>query len=85
MYRERSYAGSATPADAPVGAVIGESPRHLATLTTVLAGSGGIGARIHDAQIAAICIDHGVTQFLTADRGFTVFPSVRVSDPFRLP
>ena len=68
--------------DSPSVRLIGESPRHLTTLAGVLAGSGVIGARIHDARIAAICIDHGVTQFLSADRDFKAFPGLRVSDPF---
>lgn len=71
--------------DSPSVRLIGESPRHLATLTTVLARSGVIGVRIHDARIAAICLDHGVTHFLSADRDFTAFPGFRVSDPFSTP
>ena len=71
--------------DSPSVRLIGESPKHLATLAAVLAGSGVIGTRIHDARIAAICIDHGVTQFLSADRDFKAFLGLRVSDPFSAP
>ncbi|NQW73331.1 MAG: PIN domain-containing protein [Actinobacteria bacterium] len=71
--------------DSPSVRLIGESPRHLSTLASVLARSGVIGARIHDARIAAICLDHGVTHFWSADRDFEAFPGLRVSDPFSAP
>ncbi len=71
--------------DSPSVLLIGESPRHLSTLASVLAGGGVIGARIHDARIAAICLDHGVTHLLSADRDFNAFPGFRVTDPFRTP
>jgi len=41
-----------------------------------------IGNRIHDAHIAALCIEHGVAELLTADRDFTRFP-LNVRNPFR--
>jgi predicted nucleic acid-binding protein len=35
-----------------------------------------------DAQIAAICIDNGVTEFITNDKGFEQFTELRIRNPF---
>jgi hypothetical protein len=32
---------------------------------------------IHDARIAAICLDHGVSELITVDRDFARFPTLR--------
>jgi predicted nucleic acid-binding protein len=42
------------------------------------------GNLIHDAHIAALCIEHGVSEFLTGDRDFTRFSGLRISNPFEL-
>jgi len=39
------------------------------------------GARIHDARIAAICLSHGVDELLSADRDFSRFPDLKVTNP----
>lgn len=41
------------------------------------------GPLIHDARIAAICIAHGVERLLSRDRDFSLFPELKVEDPFR--
>jgi len=43
------------------------------------------GGAMHDARIAAICLDHGVTELLTADRDFSRFPGLRVRNPLVTP
>ena len=40
-----------------------------------------IGPLVHDARIAAICVAHGVTELLTADRDFGLFPELRTRNP----
>ncbi len=61
--------------------LIGESGRHL-DLLSALATTGRIrGAMIHDARIAAICLEHGVTELWTADRDFGRFPSLKTRNP----
>jgi predicted nucleic acid-binding protein len=49
----------------------------------MLRQSKATGARVHDARIAAICADHGVTTVLSADRDFGKFPGIRVQNPLR--
>lgn len=40
------------------------------------------GPVIHDARVAAICVAHGVEALLSRDRDFSLFPELRVRDPF---
>jgi toxin-antitoxin system PIN domain toxin len=67
----------------PSLAVLSESDRHWTSLGNMLRQSKATGARVHDARIAAICGDHGVTTLLSADRNFSKFPPVRVENPLR--
>lgn len=39
------------------------------------------GGKIHDARIAAICLNHGVTELWTADRDFSLFPELKTRNP----
>jgi toxin-antitoxin system PIN domain toxin len=39
------------------------------------------GLVVHDARIAAICIAHGTSELLTADRDFTLFPELVTRNP----
>ena len=40
-----------------------------------------LGAVVHDARIAAICVAHGAEALLTRDRDFSLFPELRTRDP----
>jgi uncharacterized protein len=61
--------------------LIGEGRDHLPRLRGIVEPVGVIGAKIHDARIAAICLAHGVTKLLTIDRDFSRFPSLRTANP----
>lgn len=39
------------------------------------------GGRVHDAHIAAICMNHGVSELWTADRDFGKFPGLKTRNP----
>jgi toxin-antitoxin system PIN domain toxin len=67
--------------ESPSVGTLGESPRHWATLSQLLHTSEVRGARVHDARIVAICLDHGARELLSADRNFSRFPSLRVRNP----
>ena len=64
---------------------------HLLAETDALAGVlAGLATRprvrgpvIHDARIAAICLAHGVHKLVSRDRDFSLFPELRVENPFR--
>jgi toxin-antitoxin system PIN domain toxin len=61
--------------------VLQEGDRHLSTLAELLSSGRMTGARVHDARIAAVCLDHGVAEFWTADRDFRRFPALRIRNP----
>jgi toxin-antitoxin system PIN domain toxin len=61
--------------------LIGESEHHWPELKRLAAAGHAIGAQIHDARIAAICLQHGVRELWTADRDFNRFPGLRVVNP----
>ena len=62
--------------------LLSETARHVEVMASVLEASGVAGNLIHDAHIAALCLEHGVSELLTGDRDFARFPSLRVSHPF---
>lgn len=65
----------------PRARVLHESRRHLTTIRELVGAGRVVGGVVHDARIAAICLDHGVREILTADRDFTRFPSLAVRNP----
>ncbi len=60
---------------------IGLGPMHLETLKTLVLGAAVSGGAIHDARIAACCIDAGAHELWSADRDFSSFPGLRVRNP----
>jgi len=65
----------------PGAHAIGETPDHWERLAPLAMQGGTVAARIHDARIAAICLAHGVSELLTADRDFGRFPKLRTRNP----
>jgi len=66
----------------PSLAVLAETGSHPAMLERVVRQSGATGNLIHDAHIVALCLEHGVTELLTADRDFTRFSGLKINNPF---
>ena len=68
--------------DAPSLALLSEDPQsHWSVLRPLIIAGKISGPRIHDARIAALCLAHGVTQLLSADRDFSRFPALVVRNP----
>ena len=67
----------------PVVRVLSETARHPLLLDRVLQESRVTGNLVHDAHIAALLVEHGVDELLTADRDFARFSAVRTRNPFR--
>lgn len=68
--------------ECPSLSLIGETGDvYFRYLENLLRGSRAIGAKIHDARIAALCVSHGVDELLTADRDFSRFPGLKVRNP----
>ena len=62
--------------------LLAETPRHAELMDAVVRDSGVAGNLIHDAHIAALCLEHGVTEIITGDRDFRRFSGLTVTDPF---
>lgn len=60
---------------------LGETADHLDILRRLLDRDRVIGAKVHDARVAAICLGHGVDTLWTADRDFSYFPELRTHNP----
>ena len=58
-----------------------EGAKHWAVLQELLITSRVIAGQVHDARIAAICLEHGVRELWSADRDFNSFPSLTVRNP----
>ena len=65
----------------PVATLLAESKSHWATLKRELSAGKVVGPMVHDARVAAMCLAHGVTEFWTADRDFSRFPTLAVRNP----
>ena len=67
--------------EAPTLALLAESEVHWRQLRPMLSGGKIVGPRVHDARIAALCLQHGVTELWSADRDFGRFPELVVVNP----
>ncbi len=67
--------------DSPSAALLGETKLHWPVLSETLMAAGVAGATVHDARIAALCRQHGVTTFFTLDRDFSRFGGLRAVNP----
>ena len=54
---------------------------HWPSLRPLLISGRIAGPRVHDARVAALCIAHGVSVLLSADRDFSRFPALEVRNP----
>ena len=66
----------------PSLALLSETERHAEVMAAVLRQSRAAGNLMHDAHIAALCVEHGVEELVTGDRDFSRFPGLRVVNPF---
>jgi toxin-antitoxin system PIN domain toxin len=62
--------------------LLAETARHAEVMDKVVRASGATGNLIHDAHIAALCLEQGVTALITGDRDFRRFAGLEIIDPF---
>jgi uncharacterized protein len=67
--------------ESPTVALLSESAMHWATLRALLTSGRVVGARAHDARVAALCRQHGVRELWSADRDFSRFARLAVVNP----
>jgi predicted nucleic acid-binding protein len=66
---------------APSFRFLGATHQHLNYFAQTLLLSGVIGSQVHDARIAATCLEHNVAELWTADRDFSRFAGLRIRNP----
>lgn len=67
--------------ESPTLMLLSESESHWPELRTLLKTGKIVGAMVHDARIAALCLQHGVRELWSADRDFGRFPNLTVRNP----
>jgi len=67
--------------ESPSLQLLAESDLHWPRLRGQLLGGKITGAKVHDARIAALCLQHGVKELWSADRDFGRFPELKVANP----
>jgi hypothetical protein len=67
--------------ESPSLVLLSEGHGYWDGLRAVLERGRAVGPRVHDARIAAICRQHGVSELWSADRDFSRFPGLVVTNP----
>ncbi len=65
--------------------MLGEGPTHVMHMVRMAEAGNARGNLIHDAHIAALALENGVTELWTVDRDFARFTGLRVRNPFSEP
>lgn len=65
----------------PTLVLLAEGAAHWDELRAVAQSGRIVGPQVHDARVAALCLQHGVREILTADRDFSRFPKLRTRNP----
>ena len=61
--------------------LLGETEEHWSVLSDLLRLAQVVGPMVHDARVAAICLQHGIEELWSIDRDFSRFPALRVRNP----
>lgn len=67
--------------ESPALVLLSETASYWEHLNALLRSSRPSGPQVHDARIAALCLEHAIGELWTADRDFTRFPALRVRNP----
>ena len=65
--------------------LLGEGPGYWSVLRPLLETGRVVGPKVHDGRIAAICLEQGVTELWSADRDFSRFRQLTVTNPLLEP
>lgn len=67
--------------ESPTVVLLAEEPGYFEILCQLASKGHVAGPRIHDARIAALCIQHQIRSLWTADRDFSRFPQLATHNP----
>lgn len=65
----------------PTLVLLAETHVHWEALRKLIENGGVYGPRVHDARVAALCLQNGVRELWSADRDFKRFSNLRVVNP----
>jgi toxin-antitoxin system PIN domain toxin len=67
--------------ESPTLVLLSESATHWPQLRDLLESARVAGPLVHDARVAALCLQHGVKTLWTADRDFARFTQLQTVNP----
>lgn len=67
--------------ESPSLVLLAESGEHWHALKQLLQAGRVAGPLVHDARVAALCVQHGVRELWTVDRDFSRFPALTAVNP----
>ena len=67
--------------ESPSLVLLSEAEGYWQQLKPLLRSARTSGPQVHDARVAALCLEHGISELWTADRDFSRFPALRVRNP----
>lgn len=67
--------------ESPSLTLLSETTGYWAVLNETIRRGRLAGPQVHDARIAALCVQHGVSELWSADRDFNRFPTLAVRNP----
>jgi toxin-antitoxin system PIN domain toxin len=67
--------------ESPSLVLIAETAAHWSTLTELLSAGRIAGPQVHDGRVAALCRQHGVRELWSADRDFSRFGGITLTNP----
>jgi toxin-antitoxin system PIN domain toxin len=67
--------------ESPSLVLLSEAANYWETLRSILESGRVTGPLVHDARVAALCVQHGVTELWSADRDFSRFGVLEVRNP----
>jgi toxin-antitoxin system PIN domain toxin len=65
----------------PTLEIISETPDHWPVFKKLISVGSIDGPRVHDAKIAAICLENAVSKLLSCDRDFSRFKELKTLNP----
>lgn len=67
--------------ESPTLVLLGESDEHWPTFRAMTVASLIVGPKVHDARVAALCVQHGVRELWSADRDFGAMRGITPRNP----
>jgi len=65
----------------PTLRMLGETSSHWNRMKQIVTEGNLQGAVVHDARIASLCLEAGISKLWTADRDFSRIPFLKVENP----